>query len=274
MGSDFSSHAVPRRLWDLHLAARKVKRLGVSVGGELAVRGAAVHGTDRVCLYWLASLYRALAHARPVEVRQRGRRYAESVVPGVFCDRSAGFFVSSRRGNLEFPVQVGAGGHRQGAGGGGAVWRAGGSGVQHRRNPDYYQFPVRLASVLGLPSKQMRQPKIIVVGGGLAGLMATIRVAEAGIPVDLFSIVPVKRSHSVCAQGGINAAKNQKGEGDTVDKHFDETIYGGDFQANQPPVKRMCEARPGSIDRLHGMGRTVNRTPGGLLDDGRFGGAL
>src|SRR5437773_6127796 len=77
----------------------------------------------------------------------------------------------------------------------------------------------------------MRQPKIIVVGGGLAGLMATIRVAEAGIPVDLFSIVPVKRSHSVCAQGGINAAKNQKGEGDTVDKHFDDTIYGGDFLA-------------------------------------------
>src|SRR5256886_13185038 len=56
----------------------------------------------------------------------------------------------------------------------------------------------------------MRQPKIIVVGGGLAGLMATIRVAEAGIPVDLFSIVPVKRSHSVCAQGGINAAKKDR----------------------------------------------------------------
>jgi len=61
----------------------------------------------------------------------------------------------------------------------------------------------------------MKQPKIIIVGGGLAGLMATIKVAEAGVPVDLFSIVPVKRSHSVCAQGGINAAKNQKGEGDT-----------------------------------------------------------
>src|SRR5258708_385343 len=73
----------------------------------------------------------------------------------------------------------------------------------------------------------MRQPKIIVVGGGLAGLMATIRVAEAGVPVELFSIVPVKRSHSVCAQGGINAAKDQKGEGDTTQKHFDDTIYGG-----------------------------------------------
>jgi hypothetical protein len=85
----------------------------------------------------------------------------------------------------------------------------------------------------------MRQPKIIVVGGGLAGLMATIRVAEAGVPVELFSIVPVKRSHSVCAQGGINAAKNQKGEGDTTQKHFDDTIYGGDFLANQTLVKRM-----------------------------------
>jgi len=120
----------------------------------------------------------------------------------------------------------------------------------------------------------MRQPKIIVVGGGLAGLMATIRVAEAGIPVDLFSIVPVKRSHSVCAQGGINAAKNQKGEGDTVDKHFDDTIYGGDFLANQPLVKRMCEAAPDIIDLLDRMGVMFNRTPEGLLDYRRFGGTL
>src|SRR5947207_13051411 len=120
----------------------------------------------------------------------------------------------------------------------------------------------------------MRQPKIIVVGGGLAGLMATIRVAEAGIPVDLLSIVPVKRSHSVCAQGGINAAKNQKGEGDTVDKHFDDTIYGGDFLANQPRVKRMCEAAPGIIDLLDRMGGMFNRTPEGLLDYRRAGGML
>src|SRR5436189_2771612 len=120
----------------------------------------------------------------------------------------------------------------------------------------------------------MRQPKIIVVGGGLAGLMATIRVAEAGIPVDLFSIVPVKRSHSVCAQGGINAAKNQKGEGDTIDKHFDDTIYGGDFLANQPLVKRMCQAAPGIIDLLDRMGVMFNRTPEGLLDYRRFGGTL
>ncbi|HVH70534.1 MAG TPA: succinate dehydrogenase flavoprotein subunit [Candidatus Dormibacteraeota bacterium] len=120
----------------------------------------------------------------------------------------------------------------------------------------------------------MRQPKIIIVGGGLAGLMATVKVAEAGIPVDLFSIVPVKRSHSVCAQGGINAAKNQKGEGDTTDKHFDDTIYGGDFLANQPLVKRMCEAAPGIIDLLDRMGVMFNRTPEGLLDYRRFGGTL
>jgi len=120
----------------------------------------------------------------------------------------------------------------------------------------------------------MRQPKIIVVGGGLAGLMATMRAAESGIPVELFSIVPVKRSHSVCAQGGINAAKNQKGEGDTTDKHFDDTIYGGDFLANQPLVKRMCEAAPGIIDLLDRMGVMFNRTPEGLLDYRRFGGTL
>jgi succinate dehydrogenase / fumarate reductase flavoprotein subunit len=120
----------------------------------------------------------------------------------------------------------------------------------------------------------MTQPKIIIVGGGLAGLMAAIRVAEAGVPVDLFSIVPVKRSHSVCAQGGINAAKNQKGEGDTTDKHFDDSIYGGDFLANQPLVKRMCEAAPGIIDLLDRMGVMFNRTPEGLLDYRRFGGTL
>ncbi|HXL23277.1 MAG TPA: succinate dehydrogenase flavoprotein subunit [Candidatus Dormibacteraeota bacterium] len=120
----------------------------------------------------------------------------------------------------------------------------------------------------------MNQPKIIIVGGGLAGLMATIRVAEGGVPVELFSIVPVKRSHSVCAQGGINAAKNQKGEGDSTAKHLDDSIYGGDFLANQPLVKRMCDAAPGIIDLLDRMGVTFNRTPEGLLDYRRFGGTL
>jgi succinate dehydrogenase / fumarate reductase flavoprotein subunit len=120
----------------------------------------------------------------------------------------------------------------------------------------------------------MASPKIIVVGGGLAGLAAVIKIAEAGGKVDLFSIVPVKRSHSVCAQGGINAAKNLKGEGDSTDKHFDDTIYGGDFLANQTPVKLMCEAAPAIIDLLDRMGVPFNRTPEGLLDFRRFGGTL
>ena len=120
----------------------------------------------------------------------------------------------------------------------------------------------------------MRNPKIIVVGGGLAGLMAAIRVAESGVPVDLFSIVPVKRSHSVCAQGGINAAKNLKGEGDSTWQHFDDTVYGGDFLANQPLVKGMCEAAPAIIDLLDRMGVMFNRTAEGLLDFRRFGGTL
>ncbi len=117
-------------------------------------------------------------------------------------------------------------------------------------------------------------PKIIVVGGGLAGLSAVIKIAEMGGNVDLFSIVPVKRSHSVCAQGGINAAKNLKGEGDSTWKHFDDTVFGGDFLANQPPVKDMCEAAPGIIDLLDRMGVPFNRTPEGLLDFRRFGGTL
>src|SRR5690625_2425380 len=118
----------------------------------------------------------------------------------------------------------------------------------------------------------MSNRRVAVIGGGLAGLMATIKAAEAGIHVDLFSIVPVKRSHSVCAQGGINGAVNTKGEGDSPDIHFDDTIYGGDFLANQPPVKAMCEAAPSIINMLDRMGVMFNRTPEGLLDFRRFGG--
>ncbi len=118
----------------------------------------------------------------------------------------------------------------------------------------------------------MANHRVAVVGGGLAGLMTVIKLAEAGVHVDLFSIVPVKRSHSVCAQGGINGAVNTKGEGDSPWEHFDDTIYGGDFLANQPPVKAMCEAAPGIIHLMDRMGVMFNRTPEGLLDFRRFGG--
>jgi succinate dehydrogenase / fumarate reductase flavoprotein subunit len=118
----------------------------------------------------------------------------------------------------------------------------------------------------------MSKGKVIIVGGGLAGLMASIKVAETGTQVDLFSLVPVKRSHSVCAQGGINGAVNTKGEGDSTWIHFDDTVYGGDFLANQPPVKAMCDAAPGIIHLMDRMGVMFNRTPEGLLDFRRFGG--
>ncbi|HYO50759.1 MAG TPA: succinate dehydrogenase flavoprotein subunit [Chloroflexia bacterium] len=120
----------------------------------------------------------------------------------------------------------------------------------------------------------MAAPRVIVVGGGLAGLAATIKIAELGGDVDLFSIVPVRRSHSVCAQGGINAAVNTKGEGDSPEIHFDDTIYGGDFLANQTPVKDMCERGPGIVFLLDRMGVMFNRTPEGNLDFRRFGGTL
>lgn len=114
--------------------------------------------------------------------------------------------------------------------------------------------------------------RIAIVGGGLAGLAAAMRIAEKGVAVDLFSIVPVKRSHSVCAQGGINGAVNTKGEGDSPWEHFDDTVYGGDFLANQPPVKAMCEMAPSIIFLFDRMGVPFSRTKEGFLDFRRFGG--
>ncbi|MBA3321829.1 MAG: succinate dehydrogenase flavoprotein subunit [Pyrinomonadaceae bacterium] len=114
--------------------------------------------------------------------------------------------------------------------------------------------------------------RIAIVGGGLAGLAAAMKIAEGGHQVDLFSVVPVKRSHSVCAQGGINGAVNTKGEGDSTWEHFDDTVYGGDFLANQPPAKAMCEMAPAIIYLFDRMGVPFSRTKEGLLDFRRFGG--
>ncbi len=116
--------------------------------------------------------------------------------------------------------------------------------------------------------------KIAIVGGGLAGLAAAMRIAEAGHNVELISVVPVKRSHSVCAQGGINGAVNTKGEGDSPYIHLDDTVYGGDFLANQPPVKRMCDMAPEIIYLFDRMGVPFSRTKEGLMDFRRFGGTL
>jgi succinate dehydrogenase / fumarate reductase flavoprotein subunit len=121
----------------------------------------------------------------------------------------------------------------------------------------------------------MSQHRVIVVGGGLAGLAASVRVAEAGLPVDLFSLVPVKRSHSVCAQGGINACNEvARQQGYSEYEHFDETIYGGDFLADQHPVLEMANWAPKIIDLLDRMGVPFNRTAEGFRDLRLFGGSL
>ena len=121
----------------------------------------------------------------------------------------------------------------------------------------------------------MAQPRVLVVGGGLAGLAATMRLAELGVGVDLVSLVPVKRSHSVCAQGGINSVNAlTRQQGDNEWKHFDDTVYGGDFLQHQPPVKEMADWGPRIVDLMDRLGVPFNRTPEGFRDQRRFGGTL
>lgn len=119
------------------------------------------------------------------------------------------------------------------------------------------------------------EKRVIVVGGGLAGLAAAARIAENGVAVDMFSVVPVKRSHSVCAQGGINACNEvARQQGYSEYEHFDETIYGGDFLADQHPVLEMANMAPKIIDLMDRMGVPFNRTGEGNRDLRLFGGSL
>ena len=121
---------------------------------------------------------------------------------------------------------------------------------------------------------EKKKKEVIVVGGGLAGLSATMKLAEQGFHVKLISVTPVRRSHSVCAQGGINVAINLKGEDDSPIIHAYDTIKGGDFLANQPPVLEMCMAGPGILRMMERIGCPFNRTPEGNIDFRRFGGTL
>ena len=121
----------------------------------------------------------------------------------------------------------------------------------------------------------MVEKRVVVVGGGLAGLAATMKLCELGIAVDLISLTPVKRSHSVCAQGGINSCNDQTRQlGDSEWRHFDDTVYGGDFLQHQPPVKEMAYWAPKVIDLMDRLGVTFNRTQEGFIDRRRFGGTL
>ncbi len=121
----------------------------------------------------------------------------------------------------------------------------------------------------------MAEKDVIVVGGGLAGLACAMNLAADGTHVHLVSLVPVKRSHSVCAQGGINAVNDvTRAQGDSEYLHLDDTVYGGDFLQHQPPVKEMCDRAPGIIDLMDRLGVTFNRTPEGFRDQRRFGGTM
>lgn len=123
-------------------------------------------------------------------------------------------------------------------------------------------------------TKKHQRPHVVVVGGGLAGLSAVFRLVEQGMEVTVVSVTRCKRSHSVCAQGGINAAVNVMGENDSPLIHAYDTIKGGDFLANQPPVVEMCLSAPAIIHLLDRMGCPFNRTSEGHLDFRRFGGTL
>ncbi|MDR3623944.1 MAG: succinate dehydrogenase flavoprotein subunit [Chlamydiales bacterium] len=120
----------------------------------------------------------------------------------------------------------------------------------------------------------VQRKEVIVVGGGLAGLSAAMRLAENGCFVKIVSLTKVKRSHSVCAQGGINAAFDTKEEHDSPLIHAYDTIKGGDFLANQPPVLEMCLAAPSIVMMMNRLGCPFNRNREGNLDFRRFGGTF
>ncbi len=121
----------------------------------------------------------------------------------------------------------------------------------------------------------MPRPRVMIVGGGLAGLSAAMKLAELECDVGLMSLTPVKRSHSACAQGGINSVNDLTRQlGDAEWKHFDDTVYGGDFLQHQPPVKELAYWAPNIIDLMDRLGVTFNRTPEGFRDQRRFGGTL
>jgi succinate dehydrogenase / fumarate reductase flavoprotein subunit len=121
----------------------------------------------------------------------------------------------------------------------------------------------------------MSKPSIMIVGGGLAGMAAAIKLAELDFSVGLMSLLPLKRSHSVCAQGGINSVNDLTRQlGDSPARHFEDTVYGGDFLQHQPPVKELADWAPRIIDLMDRLGVTFNRTPEGFRDQRRFGGTL
>lgn len=119
-----------------------------------------------------------------------------------------------------------------------------------------------------------RKFKIIVVGTGLAGASAAATLAELGYQVDAFTFHDSpRRAHSIAAQGGINAAKNYQGDGDSIHRLFYDTVKGGDFRAREGNVYRLAEVSVDIIDQMVAQGVPFAREYGGLLDNRSFGGA-
>ena len=120
-----------------------------------------------------------------------------------------------------------------------------------------------------------RNIDIIVVGTGLAGGSAAATLAELGYNVKAFCYQDSpRRAHSIAAQGGINAAKNYKGDGDSVFRLFYDTVKGGDYRAREANVHRLAEVSTNIIDQCVAQGVPLAREYGGLLDNRSFGGTL
>ena len=116
---------------------------------------------------------------------------------------------------------------------------------------------------------------IIVVGTGLAGASASATLAELGYNVKTFCFQDSpRRAHSIAAQGGINAAKNYQGDGDSTYRLFYDTIKGGDYRSREANVHRLAEVSTNIIDQCVAQGVPFARDYGGLLDNRSFGGVL
>ncbi|MDP2293050.1 MAG: fumarate reductase/succinate dehydrogenase flavoprotein subunit [Actinomycetota bacterium] len=119
-----------------------------------------------------------------------------------------------------------------------------------------------------------RKFKVIVVGSGLAGASAAATLAELGYDVDVFTFHDSpRRAHSIAAQGGINAAKNYRGDGDSVHRLFYDTVKGGDFRSREGNVHRLAQVSLNIIDQMVAQGVPFAREYGGLLDTRSFGGS-
>ena len=119
-----------------------------------------------------------------------------------------------------------------------------------------------------------RKFKVIVIGTGLAGASAAATLAELGYQVDAFTFHDSpRRAHSIAAQGGINAAKNYRGDGDSVHRLFYDTVKGGDFRSRESNVHRLAQVSVDIIDQMVAQGVPFAREYGGLLDNRSFGGA-